>query len=222
MMGAAPPPSQPPQAAPSIPTYRRARIMDTLVRALGRFVARDIPFVIGGLSIILAFFTLMDFRFPTDPSTAQLLFSVGIGYPVGYVAQEAMSLTGLVSSSIIIKEPPSWLKNCFNRWAKEPWSLPSDFKARPTYYEMYAKSPDETARIERPIFLKQIGTAIGSSWLVCSFLLAISWWRTGNSSLGGVAVVAFILSLLLILFGWLQTMEANLALSQLKKASSAN
>jgi hypothetical protein len=199
--------------------------MDTLVRALGRFATRDIPYVIGGLSIILAFLKLIEFPFPPDPSTAQLLFSVGVAYPVGYVVQEAMSLTGLVSSSIIIddrEDSNKCKKWFFKRWAKEAWKLPSKFNARHAYYEMYAKSPDATAEIERPIFLKHIGSAIGSSWLVCSPLLAISSWRTGNSSLGVVAGAAFILSLLLILFGWLQTMEANLALSQLNAAQPAD
>jgi hypothetical protein len=110
------------------------------------------------------------------------------------------------------------LKGCFRLWAKEPWNVPSDFKARPAYYRAYAKPAEETAAIERPIFLKQIGTAIGSSWLVCSFLFAGSWCRTGDSDLLVIAGTAFILSLLLILFGWLQGMEANLALSQSEQA----
>jgi hypothetical protein len=177
--------------------------------------------VIGGLSTILAFLTLMEVPFPTDPSSAQLLLSVGVAYPIGYICQEAMSLTPLLSTSIVMKRGPffwSFLEQCFQRWAGEPWSVPPDFDARRAYYRMYAKPLDEVAAIDRLMFLKHIGTAIGSSWFVCSLLFAASWYRTGNSKFLIVAAAAFLLSLLLILFGWLQGMEANLALSQLEQA----
>jgi hypothetical protein len=100
--------------------HRRAKIMDSLVRALGRFATRDIPFVIGGLSIILAFLTLIQFRPPREPSAALLLLSIGVAYPVGYIAQETLSLMQLVNSSIIIKQ--TWFlpflyrfHSCLNR-----------------------------------------------------------------------------------------------------------
>src|SRR5467141_701231 len=101
--------------------------MDSLVRALGRFVTRDIPYVIGGSSMILVFLKLMNYQFPTDPadpltpSTALLLLAVGIAHPLGYAVEETMSLMCLVNTSIVIKH--SWLskhflKPCFERWAR--------------------------------------------------------------------------------------------------------
>jgi len=189
--------------------------MDSLVRALGRFVQRDIPYVIGGSSIILAFLKLIDFDFTTDPPTALLLLTVGIAHPVGYIVEGTMSLTPLVNTSIVIKHgclSGPFLKGCFERWARKSWTVPPHFDAHRAYYRMYGKPPEETASIERVVFLKQIGTAIGSCWLVCSFLFAASWYRSGNSKLLVVAGVACFVSLLLTLFGWLQAMEANLAL----------
>lgn len=197
--------------------------MDALVRALGRFAARDIPYLIGGMSVILAFLTLIEIPFPTDPSTAQLLLFVGIAYPVGYVVPEAISLTGLLNTSIVLKDKRllPLLKPCFRRWARKGWSVPPDFNAHSAYYRMYAKPADEVAPIERVMFLEHIGTAIGSSWLICALLFAGSWSRTGNSKFLVVAATALVLSLLLILFGWLQLMEANLALCQSEEAPTS-
>jgi hypothetical protein len=179
--------------------------MEPIIRALGRFASRDLMYVVGGLSVILAFKLAFDIQIiPIDPSTAQLFFAIGLAYPLGYVVPGTLSLTRLLTTSIVLR-PPSCLRSIFSWWAGMDWNVPCGFDAHEAYYQLYKAEPEQIAAFERPIFLKHIGTTIGANWLVCALLLFIAGHRP-------VAAAALLASLLLILLGWLEGMEANLAL----------
>jgi hypothetical protein len=191
--------------------------MNSLVRTLGRFVTRDIPYIIGGLSIMLALWISLGLpvSVPSDTSTAVLLAVVGVAHPIGYVVQEAMSLTPLVNTSYVVKKNGPLLRWCFQRWERAGWSE-KEFDAYAAYLRMYRGSPKVYAPVERILFLQHIGSAIGSSWLVCTVLLAISGLITAKYRILGISGVAGALSLLLLLTSQLQGMQLHLTLFRLE------
>lgn len=197
--------------------------MEALVQALGRFATRDIPYIVGGLSTILAFSLAMEVPIPEDPATPLLFFMIAISHPIGYAVQSAISLTPLVTTSSVV-QPQDVLVWCYKRWTKMSWKMPAEFDAHSAYYGMYGMLQDKIAPIERVIFLKHVGTAVGTNWLLCSFLLAFSGIRSCNSKMFVLAGAALLLASFLILFGWLQAMEQCLALSRIEqlKASTSN
>jgi hypothetical protein len=197
--------------------------MENLVKALGRLATRDIPHIIGGASVILSFLYLFaNLSIPIDLSTPEVLLFVGIAYVVGYTIQDTLGLTPIINSSIVVR-PGAFLKWLYKKWARTEWEVAKNFDIYREYVQMYIHlNFEQTTAIERIIFLKTIGNSTGSNWLVASLLLGIKGLNTPTTFNISLAVSAFIISVILILLGWLQGLQAIKALFELHKASSSN
>jgi hypothetical protein len=126
-----------------------------------------------------------------------------------------MSLTPLVNTSYVVKKNGPLLRWCFQRWERAEWSE-KKFDAYAAYLRIYRGSPKIYAPVERILFLQHIGSAIGSSWLVCAVLLAISGLIAGKYRILEISGVPGALSLLLLLTSQLQGMQLHLTLFRLE------
>jgi len=186
--------------------------METLVRALGRFVSRDIPRVLGGMSVVISFLLLFDLSIPYDASTPVILFAAGVAYVLGYLLEGILSMTPLINTSVVV-QAPKLMQRLYRSWARRPFSVPTSFDSYAEYFRMYAEAtPESTAAIERIITLKHIGTTMGANWLVCSLLLGIKCGLQYTHLYVALAVMALVASLALITLGWLQALQVNQAL----------
>lgn len=78
--------------------------MDGIIKALGKFLTRDIMYVIGGLSFLLSFsyafgFILNYLDILLENNIAFLVF-LGISYVTGYINQEILSFTPILTTYI--------------------------------------------------------------------------------------------------------------------------
>lgn len=193
--------------------------MNELVKALSKFINRDIPYVMGGSAVILCFLYLFDIKIPKEFPLPITLLIVGIAYVLGYAIQDGISFTLITNTSMIVT-PNKLMKKLFKKWAREDWNVPDDFDSIGVYLALYNDQKiDVLAPIERIIFLKHIGTTMGASFLVCTILLGIKSVSQPTALNISISTVTLIFSILLIFLGWLQVMQLN---STLYKLSSNN
>ena len=192
--------------------------MEALVRALSRFIARDIFYAPGSLSVIFSFMVAMDVDPPSNLPTPHILFAVGIGYVLGYAIHDGFALTPFVNASLVVH--PNWfLIALYERLARMKWQAPENFDAFGTYLRMYSDlSPEQTAPIERMISLNHIGTTMGANGIVSFVLFGLVWYWGDSSAIKGVLCISsFVLSVLLLCLAYLQAMETHRALGQLRE-----
>ncbi len=76
--------------------------MNELVKALGRFIRRDLVFIFGGASVMISFLCYYGKWDSTpkipEPSSLWIVFGVGIAYFIGYAIQDGSSLTPFVTT----------------------------------------------------------------------------------------------------------------------------
>ena len=192
--------------------------MENLIKALGRLAIRDIPFIIGGASVILSFLNIFFIPpKPTDLTTPIVLLFTGIAYVIGYIIQDTLGLTPIINTSIVAK-PGAFLKWLFEKWARTEWRVAKEFDVYHEYIQLYIHlTPEQSAAIERIIFFQTLGNAVGSNWLIASLLLGVKSIISPISFNIALAISTFVISVLLILLGWLQGMQAAQALFDLHK-----
>jgi hypothetical protein len=196
---------------------RELRNMEAFVKALEKFIFRDISYVIGGTSIIVAGSLLVGDILPSDISTPIVLFIAGIGYAIGWAVQDGLSLTGLINTSVKINTN-KFLIFFWEIYTRMPWKEPPQFDPLDVYLRMYYDFPPEkVAPIERMISLSHVGNTIGANWLVCSFLLFIGSIIHASKVQFAVAISGFVVSSILMLLGWLQAMQEYVSLGWLAK-----
>jgi len=152
--------------------------MNALVEALKDFIARDILFVIGGASLMLSFCMLIGIPIPSNPSLYAVLFGVGVAYGIGYVIQDGISLIGLTTTGTV-KRPGSLIRVLYRRLTGSEWKkIETDEemkelgKAKKAFNDI--ANDNNRAQWHRTVVIKQIGTTLGSSWLLISILLLIA------------------------------------------------
>ena len=94
--------------------------MSELIKALGRFVARDLIYVIGGTTVILSFLYLFNCLSSDELPLAYSLFGAGLAYVVGYAIQDLCCLVGLVTMADYF-EPNCFVKRLYRRFTREDW-----------------------------------------------------------------------------------------------------
>lgn len=183
--------------------------MEELVKVIGRFATRDIPFIIGGISVVISFLWLFDVQLPATVPVPVIIFLAGVGYVLGYAIQDGLRLISLVNASIEVK-PNKFLKFCYARWMQREWLVNSDFDSVEEYFRVYRElNTEAVAPIDRIISLKQVGNAVGGSWLVCCFMFLVKSLIKPSAFSWILCVTSAALSLLLILLGWLQAMHLS-------------
>ncbi len=180
--------------------------MGDLVKAFERFITRDLMYVIGGASVIVAVLHVFG-RIPAELGGWQGLYAAGLGYVVGYVLQEVSSVVGIVSTKAT-KPMPATARWVYRRFEGQTW--PDDLGIVPAEFTKAKLKIDSTgspriqARLERIIGLKQVGTTIGPAMLLVALILAIgllvgfTWF---DVVLSGSALV---IGVILVELGWLK------------------
>ncbi len=191
--------------------------MNDLVKAISRFLGRDLPYIIGGVSLILSLEVAFGVRIVRDLSTAHLVFVGAIGYVVGYAVQEFVSLSPIVTTAFRIV-PNRFLKWSYRRWSREiELKIDAALDYHALYYRMQSElSPDRLAALERIIVLKTFGTSVGSCWLFSSAALAYAGVHFSSIELAALAGTVFFLAATLILTGWLQSLEMIVVIGKLR------
>jgi hypothetical protein len=181
--------------------------MSELFKPFGRFISRDVPYIVGGGSILMSLVIVLNLKAPLDVNVGVQLFVAGIAYVVGYTVQEVLSLTPLVNTSICIKPSPL-MQSIYERWTRQEWVMRSDLDYQSLYDQLYATlSAEKLAAFDRVVMLKHIGTAVGSSWLFVGTCLLIGASFQNSMPLLILGLLAMFFSLALLLTGWLQAMQ---------------
>ena len=191
--------------------------MNEFVKAISRFVTRDIPYIVGGTSVILCFLYLLDAHITKDIPLPFILFYAGIAYVLGYAIKDGLSLLRIICTGIRVT-PNRLLIFLFNRWTGGPWKTPNDFDAEHMYLQLYTEPKNEAlVPIERIISLMSLAHTMGTTWLICTILLGLKCFIDPNPFNLSLCFFSLILSVILILLGWLQLMQSVHWLHQIYK-----
>lgn len=192
-----------------------------LLNALGRFLTRDIVFILGGsstiLTVIYAFqnenskflkFLLAAMK-PTESAASNGLFlwAIGLAWVLGYVAQESFGLLHISTPHF----PPIYngiLRRLFKRLTFHDWrgDIAQPLPASRT--QILAKASEQQYKeLERIVTLKMVGTTIGPTCVICGLILLPKAWQ-GNEISDWILVVGIgILGFVLIVLGWIKLMQ---------------
>ncbi len=203
--------------------------MEALINALGKFLMRDLSFIVGGSAIILSF--LFVFEKPNLEELSKLsivLYFVGAGfaYAVGYSVQEVFTLLGLVRTKAGVS--PNWFCRVLYRL----------FERRPVEFPVVDRIEYDKAKLwlfkdapkrfqddhERTESLKQVGTTLGPCLIVSAIILFGKRWLHTDQDPFAKALVygALLLGVILCSLGWLKvTQQAQYLLTRARAASGA-
>ena len=183
------------------------------------FIYRDLFYVAGGVSVLLA--TTFAFNVPIDYKGWTGVYLAVLGYVVGYALQEIVSIVGLVTTSY--REPNRFIKWVGKRFSpSEDWeSLPPvdnlDLSALRNCLDQHCGESCQK-RINRTINLKQVGSSMGSSLLITTFILVLAAINHPNDKwYVPLAVISFLLSLFLIIINWVKQTEQSIMQLEVNK-----
>ncbi|WP_420598735.1 hypothetical protein [Neptuniibacter sp.] len=207
--------------------------MNEIIKIINQFVVRDVLYILGGGSILASFAYSFGFSTFSDIQGGLLLFLAGIAYVVGYACQEFLSITPIITTSHF--KPSKFVYGTYKRFTNTPKGKMLRWSTKLTnlnaFVDLYPNSHErQIAQIERTINLKQVGTTMGSAWLITAIILTAK----AISSHAPIDIVLAIsigfLSLVLLVIGWvkgfqqmhqLYLLEASLNKSSQQDASIA-
>lgn len=153
--------------------------MDELAKAFKDFIARDLIFIIGGSSVVLAFLYLFDCFHPYDRfPVPYYLIAAGIAYTIGYALQDFFCLTPLVKTTYLYPTPSNCFVQClYSRFLRgKPWADTQGLDLDRAD-DWIKEKPHQRAEYERIITLMQVGTTMGPCSLVSGVLVLLkSFW----------------------------------------------
>jgi len=184
--------------------------MDDLVSALKHIIYRDLLYVIGGISVISSFLYLFQLEPKWDLPTLVYLFPIGIGYTIGYMIQDGMSIIGIVTTRLLT-EPCPLLRWVYRRFTDQEWTKLEGFDAGKARMEFLEKSSERAmAEYQRIVVLKQIGSTMGSCLIVSFVLLSVKAYCTGSPFDISLAVAGLASGATFVTLDWLKAaQEAN-------------
>lgn len=154
-----------------------------LLNAFSRFLTRDLTFMLGGITVISAFFyCVSDLRVSRLPWPAMdvpvvaALFIAGLGYAVGYAVQDLFCLFRVVTVANYFV-PGTLSKVLFRLYHQVPWEPVAKFNVDEVRTKVDLGPAPLHFRLERLITLKLVGATMGPSFFVTAVLLAIKWVR---------------------------------------------
>jgi len=190
--------------------------MEPLIKAFGRFIRRDVTYILGGGSVIISFFYCTGYfdRLLNLPD-AFYLFMVGIAYVIGYAIQDGFSLTPFATTTSYFTPSPivRWL---YKQFVRQPWEDNKESfnpYERLVYFnqkEMDKQIPQSSLEFrERIIAFEMIGMTMGPCAGVSSIFLFIravvsSQQRCFNILL---AIGILLLGILFLALGWIKATQ---------------
>jgi hypothetical protein len=148
--------------------------MSELIKALGRFVARDLIYVIGGATVILSFLYLFNRLSSDELPLAYSLFGAGLAYVVGYTIQDTWCLMRVVTMADYF-EPNRFVRWLYLRFTREEWHPIERFDTYRAHRALYARETEKEnlAVFERVVSLRQVSATMGPCALVSAFFLFV-------------------------------------------------
>lgn len=149
--------------------------MNALVKALQKFLSRDLTYLAGGGIVLLAFLHIYDQVALLPRSGVLLLFPVAFAYVIGYAIQEVFTLLGLVRTKAE-PVPNAYAKWLFRRFERKPdWEPTPRSEYKQAKRWLYQKATPDRLRSdhERLEVLKQVGTTLGPCLLVATLLVSL-------------------------------------------------
>ena len=193
--------------------------MNELVKVIGKFFTRDFLYIVGGASVVISILYSLDYDIAIEHPIEIKIFVVGVCYVLGYLIQDALSLTPLITTHQV--EPKKFLKWIYKRFTKKDWEqIPKiDYvQARIELEKKYQKVRGVLEEVERVISLKHIGTTMGSCWLIAAVILIIKGICSKITSIGVLGLIILSLGVLLLILGWLKGMQQYQLLHRLISA----
>jgi len=147
--------------------------LEALVRALEKFLMRDLVFIVGGGAIIMSFLFVYNYLPTEEWPTAYYFLCAGIAYGIGYTVQDLLILLRISRSKA--SHRPNWLGKflfrLFDREKAENIEKHNYDNAKQYLYKKgLQRFRDDHERTES---LKQVGMTLGP----CFFLAGLIIWR---------------------------------------------
>lgn len=190
--------------------------IDTTIKeafqTFGKFIYRDMLYVIGGVTVLLAI--QYSFDGPTISSNTPTLIYIGfVAYVIGYALQELLSIVGLVTTGYR-KLKPYQLRIAEKFAPDEDWGDlldPRCIRLGKLRQCVDAHGPEDTKkRIERTINLKHLG-ASGASFIVAAPILLFGAYRhEWNPWALALGISALLLALILGLMSHIKSAQQRL------------
>ena len=172
--------------------------MPDLARSLGKFLYRDVFYIVAGFIIFSSVIQVFrpDIFADTDGDVLGTALAVAFAYAVGILNQEIWSQLPVVKTCLY-EQYPGFLLRIYRRHTGEEWVY------RASNSKALADDPD----YQRAINLKQIGSALGTSlYTGAAFVLVASYMRS-SPPLALQAIAMLVLGSLFVLMSWLHNMR---------------
>ncbi len=190
--------------------------MDNIIKALEKFLTRDLLYILGGSSILLSIGFYFELQLPSSVENYLLCFYIGVSYVIGYIVQETISLLPILTTAHF--KPNTFIKKIYKIFNNHDFNENIQLNNIVSFTKIYPSLSDKQAeQIERTITLKHVGATMGSNWLVCSIFLIISATHSPCNFKIFLASSIFILSLFLILISWVKGAQQIMMLYEISK-----
>lgn len=186
--------------------------MDEFVKAVRRFIVRDLLYVIGGS---LVMFALLSGLHKMPGPTAQVheyLFLCGMAYVAGYTVQDTTSMLGITSTRNISR-PHRLARWCYERFSGERWAETrvdrSDLLFLVTRVHSRLRLDILMAERERYITLMQMGTTMGPCCVLASLILLSQRFTPAPGDFCDLLLIVplVIMGVLLTSLGWVKACQ---------------
>ena len=187
--------------------------MNELIRALQRFITRDLIYLIGGGSLVVSFlYTFERLPSPNDHGALYLLIA-GISYVVGYTVQDSFGLIRVIPTTAPHRLN-RYLRFLYRCYVREPWR---DIPDATNFERAEEKLADDrqVVWLERITTFQQIGTTVGPCWFASALLLGTRWCLKGGGRFElAVVIGAFLMALILVHLAWIKAAQQAQYLSR--------
>lgn len=197
--------------------------MEDIAKAAGKFITRDIFYVLSGLYILTALeqIDVLDVRqlFGGFSSEAiNLILLLGSGYVLGFAVKELFAFCHITIEAHDFQ--PSWLdKRLWELHQRKPWSQPESFDVNQAYRELEKEGPLVRDRYQRTSDVVHVCSSAGTALTLCGILalIRIIYDLLTCTSQGPqrlvVGILSFMLGIVLVRMSRFQTMRRMKALS---------
>ena len=192
--------------------------MVELIKALGRFVARDLVFIVGGSTVILSTAYAFDRRYPVDLPATYYLLGAAFAYVLGYAIQDLFGLTPILTMADYF-QPNCFVRWLYRRFTREQWQDIPAFDPYELDVTIRARESAGLAFLERLVSIRQVGSTMGSCMLVAAipvYLRAFS--KEGDHTDLLLAVSATVLGIGLICLSWVKAAQQMRYMTALSRA----
>ncbi|HWT13232.1 MAG TPA: hypothetical protein VN231_10805 [Allosphingosinicella sp.] len=172
--------------------------MPDFARSLGKFLYRDLFYMVAGFIILTSASRLVQLSVAphTESKTVNTLITAAFAYAVGLLNQELWSQLPFVKTCTY-RQYPAFLLGVYRRHMGEEWEY------RVTRSKAVSDDPD----YQRAINLKQIGSALGTALFTGAALSAAVAMSRREAEPAVEAAIMLVVGSLFLVMSWLHNMR---------------